>query len=189
MLSFSWKITYFIILSGAFIMLALVGASYQNASGVFYSLIYFLVLFVVLFGLFVGKRFSRPLKRIVKAANELADGNVKSRAHVGGFDEMGQLAASLNKIAQAMEKTHQEKETLKHSVAMKVSSIVRPLHDTIEALEQKAKNRTMEFHKANEVAEKMQIDLLLKEAELVDLKGQMAKLMVRKSKKIITEEV
>ena len=56
-------------------------------------------------------------------------------------------------------------------------------------LEQKAKNRTMEFHKANEVAEKMQIDLLLKEAELVDLKGQMAKLMVRKSKKMITEEV
>ena len=47
----------------------------------------------------------------------------------------------------------------------------------------------MEFHKANEVAEKMQIDLLLKEAELVDLKGQMAKLMVRKSKKMITEEV
>ncbi len=189
MLSFSWKITYFIVLSGVFAVLALAAANYGSLSGVFYSLIYFLVLFIFLFGIFVGSRLARPLKKIAKAADELADGNVKSRAYVAGNDELGQLAKSLNKIAQNMENVHREKEKIQHSVAMKVNAIVHPLHDTIEALEEKARNRTMEFHQANEIAEKTQFDLLLKEAELVDLKGQMAKLMARKSRKVINEEI
>lgn len=182
-MSFFWKTAYFMILSGMFVVLALVGASYQTANGVFYTLVYLLIFFIVLFGLFVARRFSRPLKKIVKAAEELADGNVRARAYVAGNDELGQLAKALNEIARQMENKHRENEKIKHSVAMKVSSIVEPLHETIGALEEKAKNRTREFHRANEVAEKMQFDLLLKEAELVDLKGQMAKLMARRSRK------
>ena len=142
-----------------------------------------LVIIALLFGIFAGSRFSRPLKKIIHAADELADGNIKSRAYITGNDEFGQLAKSLNKIAQNMEKVHQEKEKIQHSVATKVSAIIQPFHETMEALEEKAKNRTAEFHKANELAEKMQIDLLLKEAELVDVKGQLAKLMKRKSSK------
>lgn len=164
-------------------MLALVGVNYQNATGTFYALVFLLAFFIFLFGVFAGSRFSRPLKKIVKTANELADGNVKSRAYITGNDELGQLAKSLNKIAQTMESELQDKERLRRSVALKVNSIVQPFHETIGALEEKAKNRTMEFHKANEIAQKMQIDLLLKEAELVDMKGQMAKLIKPKSRK------
>lgn len=188
-MSFSGKITYFIFIAGTFVLLSFAALNYQMPTADIYFVLYLLLLFLLLFGIFVAKHTSKPLKKIVKAADELADGNLKSRAYVKNNDELGQLAKSLNKIAEKLEKTHQEKETIQHSVAMKVGSIVQPFHETIEALEEKTKNRTAEFHKANEISEKMQIDLLLKEAELVDLKGQMAKLMKRKSKKIIREEV
>jgi nitrogen fixation/metabolism regulation signal transduction histidine kinase len=189
MFSFSGKITYFIFIAGAFVLISFVALNYQNLNVAVYSILYLSLLFLLFFGIFVAMHTAKPLHKIIKTANELADGNVKSRAHISNTDELGQLAKSLNKIAQNMERNIQEKEKIQYSVAMKVNSIVQPLHDTIEALEQKAHNRTMEFHRANEVAEKTQFDLLLKEAELVDLKGQMAKLMVYKNRKAINEEV
>lgn len=188
MFSFSGKITYFIFIAGAFVLLSFAALNYQYLNVAIYFMLYLLLLFLLLFGIFVARHTSKPLHKIIKAADELADGNVKSRAYVKSNDELGQLAKSLNKIAQNMERTAQEKEKIQHSVAMKVSSIVQPFHDTIKALEEKAHNRTIDFHRANEVAEKMQIDLLLKEAELVDMKGQMAKLMKRKSRNVINEQ-
>lgn len=187
-MSFSGKITYFIFTAGAFVLFSFAALNYQSLNILMYAVLYLLLAFLLLFGIFVARHTAKPLHKIIKAADELADGNVKSRAHVAGSDELVRLAASLNKIAQRMERIHHEKEKLHRSVAVKVNSMVQPFHDTIEALEEKAKNRTMEFHRANEVAEKIQFDLLLKEAELVDLKGQMAKLMARKSKKMVSEE-
>ena len=137
----------------------------------------------------MGQRLTHPLKKIVKAADGLVQGNFQSRAYVRDNDELGHLAKTLNAIAQKLEKGHREKEDMHQVVAMKVHAIVEPLHQTIEALEKKVKHRTMDMHRATELFEKLHLDLILKEAEFIDLKGQMAVLMKRKSKKITREEV
>lgn len=162
--------------------------NYQALNADMYFVLYLLLVFLLLFGIFVASHTSKPLKKIVKTAHELAEGNIHSRAYVRNNDEVGQLAGLLNKIGEKLEKANYEKATIHQAVSAKVNAIVGPLHETIEALEEKAKNRTIEFHKANEVAQKMQIDLLLKEAELVDLKGELAKLMKRKNKKVTREQ-
>src|SRR6185436_12927795 len=123
MLSFSWKITYFIFIAGAFALLSFAALNYQSLNSAVYAILYMLLAFLLLFGMVVARHTARPLEKIIQAANDLADGNVKSRAYVKNNDELGQLAKSLNKIAEKLEKTHQEKEKIQHSVAMKVSSL------------------------------------------------------------------
>lgn len=180
MARFSWKILYFILISGTFALVALAAANYQNLNADVYLIIYLVLIFLLLFGCAMAWAISRPLKKIVEAANELAEGNMHSRAHVRGDDELAQVAQALNKIGQNIEKSHKEKEELGQSVATKVHLITQPLHETIQALEQKVSHRTAQMHQATQLAQKLQFDLLLKEAEFVDLKGQMAKLMKRK---------
>ena len=187
-MNFSWKIAYFVFIAGAFVLLSFVALNYQALNSNVYFVIYLLLVFLVLFGYFVGRMFAHPIKKITKVANELADGNLQSRAYVKSADELGQLARALNRVAQKMEVTHVNYKKQHHLVATKVSTIVRPLHDTIAALEEKAKNRTMEAQHHRELSEKLQIDLVFKEAELIDLKGQLAKVMKRKGRKPVVEE-
>lgn len=189
MFSVSSKIAYFIFISGAFALLAFAALNYQALNDSEYLVLYLSLAFIFLFGVFVGRRMVWPLKKILHAANELADGNMHSRAYVKNNDELGQLAKALNRVAEKMEMSHYEKQKVAQSVALKVNSIVGPLHETILALEEKVKNRTADMHQAVELSEKLQINMVLKEAEFIDLKGELAKVMKRKSRKIINEEI
>lgn len=180
MVSVSSKIAYFIFISGAFAVAGLVAGGYVVVALV--------LAFIFFFGIFAGRQISSPLKKILRTANELADGNLHARAHVNNNDELGQLAKALNRVAQKMEAGHHEKEKMAHSVAQQVNSLVHPLHETIEALEEKVSHRTSDMRQALELSEKLQINTILKEAEFIDLKGELAKLMKRKSRKIINEK-
>jgi len=185
MFGISSKISYSVFIAGVFALLAFAAVNWQNLTLDTYFIMYLVLVFLMLFGFFAGRSTARPLKKIVKAAIDLADGNLQSRANVVSNDELGHLAKTLNVIAQNLQKTHEEKEQMRHSMATKVHSVNSPLHETIQALERKVKHRTMEMQRSTELSEKLQLELLLKEAEFVDLKSQLAKLMKRKSRKTL----
>lgn len=181
-MNFSWKISYIIFTSGVFVLASFIAANYQVLP-VGYSLIaYGLLVFLFFFALLAGKNVSRPLKEITKMAKQLAGGNLQSRAEAKDNDELGQLAGALNEIGEMLQKSRQENENVSAMVATKVNSIVQPVHDTIEALEQKVSHRTLDMHRAKELSERLQVDLVFKEAELIDVKGELAKAIKRKSK-------
>ena len=50
----------------------------------------------------------RPLKRMTKAADRMASGDYKERLAIAGNDEIGELANSLNRMAQAVEEKVEE---------------------------------------------------------------------------------
>ncbi len=181
-MSIFWKISYFIVLAGVFVLAMFVAANYQMLNASFYLMAYVLLIFLVCFGFYAGQSVSRPLKKITAIAKALAGGNLHARVDIRGSDELVQLAQAINKIADELQKTHQEKEQIKYSVGQKVNSLVKPVHQTIEALEQKVAHRTMSMHQATQLSEKLQIDLVFKEAELLDIKEQLEKSKKRKSK-------
>lgn len=187
-MNFSWKIAYFIILSGFFVVFAFLAVNYQNLSTAFYIFIGSVCSFIFLFGVFVGQSSARSLTEVTSVAHKLSEGDLHSRAHVKSNDEFNRLAEALNAMADELEKNKNEKEKMNEMVAVKVNSIVRPVHDTIEALEQKVAHRTAQMHWANNLSKRAQLDVMLKEAEFIDLKGKLAKVMKRKSKKITRQD-
>jgi len=68
-----------------------------------------LAIFGVLIGLAVGYLFSstiiNPLKKLAKSVLVIAQGNFKERIHVRSKDEVGNLAQSVNQMAQDLEKS------------------------------------------------------------------------------------
>ncbi len=187
-MSFSWKISYVVFISGLFVLASFVAANYQVLPAGYSLIAYALLAFLFLFGMLAGKHVARPLKEITKTAKELAGGNLQRRAKAKGDDELGQLAGALNEIADMLQKSRQENENVPAMAAAKVNSIVRPVHDTIDALEQKVAHRTLDMHRAKELSERLQMDLVFKEAELIDAKGELAKAIKRKSKKITRQD-
>jgi two-component system phosphate regulon sensor histidine kinase PhoR len=185
-MSIFWRMSYIVILTGIFVLCMFVAANYQMLNASLYLMAYVLLVFLLFFGFFVGQSVSRPLRKIVKTANDVASGNLKSQADIKTHDEFGQLASALNSIAAELQKVHQEKEEVRQSAGQKVNFLVKPVYQTIDALEEKVAHRTMAMHRANQLSEKLQIDLVFKEAELLDLKEKLEKSKRRKSKSMLS---
>ncbi len=93
-------------------------------------------LLVVILTFHVARRFSIPIKNLTQSAQQLAKGNLGSRAEVRSSDEIGRLARSFNFMAESLEERSRELTSLNKN------------------LEQKVKARTMALEEANrEMAE------------------------------------
>lgn len=179
----STKITIPIILVGIIAIIAFVSVGYQNIQPIFYIITSILVVFVFFFGLAAGQNFSSPVKKLLDKATELSKGNLSSRVYLETKDELSELANAFNKIAEDLELSHMQEINTEKSVGIKVQAKTQELEETINALEQKVKNRTIELERLLAESNKMQENLKNKEAETAQLKKELSEISQKVSKK------
>ena len=144
------KIAIPIILVGLFTVVVLISVGYEQLEPGFYIVALFLVVFVFFFGLSVGQNISSFVKKLLDKAVELSEGNLSGRVDLDTKDELSDLARAFNKIAEDLEKSRLQEEDAEKSVSIKVKAKTNELEETINALEQKVKNRTIELGRSIE---------------------------------------
>jgi len=185
----SSKVAYSIIIPGLFTITAFFALGYQNASSGFYVVVGFLVAFLLLFGFYAGRSFSVSIKKIVTKADELANGTLGKKVQTIDVVELDDLAKSLDGIGKKLQEHEQEKEKGYYVVAAKVHTATKPLHESIDVLEEKVKNRTFEMDRAKSISEKLQVALFVKEAQVTVMKNSLDKIVQQKNTDNISKEV
>lgn len=144
-----FKVAIPVILVGIFVTISLFSmvVDYESLGAGFYIVIVLLVVFVFFFGLAIGQKISNPLKEILNKATELSKGNLSSRVYLETKDEFSELAKTFNKIAEDLQTTHDEAVNAEKSIGIKVQARTQELQETINALEQKVRNRTAELER------------------------------------------
>ena len=84
----------------------------------FLILIVLAIVIAISFGL--ASAISRPLKRLVEAARNMSEGSLGVRVSISSIDEIGQLAAAFNDMADRLHDSH---EGLERQVAQRTSEL------------------------------------------------------------------
>lgn len=183
MFSISLKIAYPIIIAGLFIIVVFIALNYETLNPSFYIILSLLTSYIFLFGFATGQNFSRPVKRLLEKADDLSKGNMKSRFYSQSKDEIGELGKVFNKIAEEFEESKSKADSLEKSVDIKVKARTQSLEETINALEQKVKNRTLELERIVEESEKQK-----SEARSSEVVGQVSHRAKKEGVKKIKQE-
>ncbi|HLO16112.1 MAG TPA: cache domain-containing protein [Anaerolineales bacterium] len=76
------------------------------------------VLITMAFSYFISQRISIPIRKLVSASKEIADGNLNANVKITSSDELGDLAYSFNKMSTALkERDEQLKEFAKKKIS------------------------------------------------------------------------
>lgn len=161
-----------IILTGLFATAVFLSVSFEKAEPYMYIIVLFLLIYVFSFGISVGQKFSSPIKKILDGANDLSKGNLSSRVYLEAKGELAELAETFNKIAEELEVSRKERDSVEKSVNIKVRARTQEMEETINALEQKIRNRTTELQTMIKNLEKLQEQSMIKEKEIAGLKEQ-----------------
>ncbi len=167
------KIAIPIILTGIFAIAVFVSLGYAQEEPSFYIIILFLIIYVFFFGLAIGQNLSSPIKKLLDKATELSKGDLTSRVYLETKDELSELAKVFNKIAEELEASHLQEENAEKSVGIKVKAKTKDLEETINALEQKVKNRTIELERLIQESNKLQEDVKNKGVETAQLRKEL----------------
>lgn len=179
MSKFATRIAIPIILVGVFAICVFIILGYQGIAEqeglnwVFYLIIFFLLIFVFFFGLAIGQNLSSPIRSILDKANELSQGNLSSRVYLETKDELSELAKAFNKIAEDLQISHDQEANAEKSVGLKVKARTQELEETIDALEQKVKNRTIELERLIEETNRLQEAVKSKGSETIKLRDEL----------------
>lgn len=176
MLKIASRIAFPIIIGGLFVLIAFVAFDYERMDMNFFIVSGLIVIYVFLFGFAIGQNFSSPVKELLSRATELSKGNLTTRVYTETKDEFGELARIFNKIATDLEESKLNAEKTEKSVDIKVKARTQALDETINALEQKIKNRTLELERIMSESEKAKEEKNRKESEISELKSEVAKL-------------
>lgn len=169
MFSISFKVAYPIVIAGLFIVAVFVALNYQTLNPNFYIILLLVVAYIFLFGFATGQNFASPIKKFLQRADELSKGDLSARFYSENKDELGELAKTFNKIAEDLAASKERADTLEKSVDMKVQARTQTLEETINALEQKVRNRTLELQRIVGESEKLksgQLNAQLTETEI-----------------------
>lgn len=166
------KIAMPIILVGLFVMIIFIALNYENLNLEIYAVFMLVVIFVFLFGFAVGQRFSTPIKQLLEKADNLSKGEFSSRIYLETKDEFEELARAFNKIAEDLEKSHQEAQQAESVADVRVKARTQEMEETISNLEQKVKNRAQDLQKVIQESEKLQELAKNRETEIIDLKKE-----------------
>ena len=167
------KIAVPIILTGIFAIVVFIAIGYERLEPSFYFIVFLLVIFVFFFGLAIGQNLSSPIKKLLDRAMELSQGNLSSRVYLETKDELSQLAEVFNKIAEELKISREQEVNTEKSVGIKVKARTGELEETINALEEKVRNRTIELERLIEESKKLQKDVKDKGAETAQLKKEL----------------
>lgn len=148
------KIAIPIILASLFAMVILLALNYNNLNTGLLVIIALLLIYIISFSFASGRNLSMPIEKILEKAKELSEGDLSSRVYLETKDELSELAAAFNKIAEELQAIHEQQENTEKSVNIKVMARTKELEETINALEQKVRNRTAELEKLLEKAKK-----------------------------------
>jgi methyl-accepting chemotaxis protein len=170
MANLSFKVAVPIIIAGAFIISVFIAMNYQNINVNFYIVFSLVTLYIFLFGFATGQNFSMPVKKILKKATQLSEGDLSSRVYLESKDELGELSRIFNKIAEELEQSRQENEKVEKTVDIKVKARTQALEETIGALEQKVRNRTIELERTMAESERLRQEIEDGQAQISRIK-------------------
>ncbi len=182
MAKFTTKIIVPIVLVGVFAIAVFVAMGVDKMAPGFYVVILLFAVYVFFFGLAVGQNLSSPMKKLLDRAVQLSKGNLSGRVYLETKDEFAELANIFNKISEELEASRYQEATAEKSVGIKVQARTQELQETINALEQKVKNRTIEMERLIEESNRLQEAVRSKGIEAEQLKKEMADLKKRASK-------
>lgn len=169
----SFKIAVPIIITGIFIIAIFIALNYERLNKNFYIVFVLTAVYIFLFGFATGQKFAMPVKKLLKRAIDLSEGDLTARVYLETKDEFGDLAKIFNKIADELEESRSRTETTEKSVDIKVKARTQVLEETINALEQKVKNRTLELQRIIDESEVIQKKTKNKEMETEQLKKEL----------------
>lgn len=92
------------------------------------------ILLSVLLSLFVAKRITAPLIHMKKIAEQMANGELRSRTTVKGNDEIADLGGSLNHLAEQLMHQEQLRKTMTADVAHELRTPLATLKSHMEAM-------------------------------------------------------
>lgn len=174
----TFKIALPIILTGIFAIIIFIALNYQNMSVNFYIVFFFLFIYTFLFGFAIGQNYSSPVKKLLKRATELSEGDLKTRIYLETKDELGELSKVFNKIAQNLEESRCAETRAEETIDIKVRARTQALEEVIKALEQKVKNRTIELEKIEKELNAEKQEKEKKVSELNNLNQELEKLKI-----------
>ncbi len=184
----SWKISVPIFLAGIFAVVIFIAIEPESIGTPFYVIVSLLALFLFFFGFYSGQEFADPVKKMLERATELSNGNFSTRVYLETKDELSQLAAVINKIAEELESSSKKQEGAENEINIKVKARTQQLEETISALEQKVKNRTVELERLIKESDKFKRSSQDSEAQVAELKKQMETLKQKPKRKKTTTE-
>lgn len=178
----SLKVAVPMILAGVFSISVFFALNYDNLRLNFFIIMLLLTVYIFFFGFSTGQNLASPVKKLLERANELSKGNFESRVYIENKDEIGELARLFNEIAQKLEESHSETKLAENTVDIKVRARTQALEETIDALEQKVKNRTIELERLMNDSSKFSQQVKAKEAEVNQLRKETESLKARVAK-------
>jgi signal transduction histidine kinase len=84
-------------------------------------------------GIGLGTFFTRPLRRLTRAARSLAEGDLSQRVAVGGHDEVGELSRAFNSMAEAIENKERARRQLLADIAHELRTPLTVIQGNLEA--------------------------------------------------------
>jgi len=159
MAKLTFKIALPIIITGIFIITAVIAIIYDQLNVSLYVTIGLLLVYTIFYSMAVSRRVATPVGKILKEAKELSRGNLSDRVYLETRDELAELAQVLNEIAEKLEIDREEKYNSEKALGIKVKVKTQEFQETIEALEQKVRNRTIELERLIKETERLQNEL------------------------------
>jgi two-component system sensor histidine kinase BaeS len=92
------------------------------------------VLVAILISLFFSRRILHPLRAMMQASQRIADGHYQERVTVGSADELGQLAARFNQMAEKLEQVEAMRRQLIGDVSHELRTPLTAIKGSMEGL-------------------------------------------------------
>jgi len=170
MTKFSYKIAFPIILSAVFAITIFIAVDYERITPISYIVFLLVAIVVFFFGYATGERFASPVRDLLERANKLTEGDLSNRIYLDTKDEIEELAKIFNKLAEELQESSVREKNTEQSVDMKVRAKTQSLEETINALEQKVNNRSIELERLAKGSETLKQQIKEKEIEIANLK-------------------
>ncbi|UVI28511.1 sensor histidine kinase [Paenibacillus spongiae] len=93
------------------------------------------IILAILIGIFVAKRISKPLVDMKQVAEQMSSGQLDVRVSIGGTDELAELGASLNELAEQLHRQEQLRITMTEDIAHELRTPLATLKSHMRAFE------------------------------------------------------
>jgi nitrogen fixation/metabolism regulation signal transduction histidine kinase len=181
MTKLSSKIAFPIILSSIFAITIFIALDYERINASFYIVLFFVAIYVFFFGYATGEKFASPVQELLERATQLTQGNLSNRIYLNTKDELAELAEVFNKLASELEESTNREKNAEKSLDIKIRAKTQSLEETINALEQKVKNRTIELERITGESEVLKQQLKDRETEISGFKQKLKSLDIDSS--------